>query len=267
MYLGTLGRMIKIKCPTALRDSRSGGFAFSTTLEGKVKAQVLPGDRRVWDVELGQLTKPEDLRVLEQFTRGTWGPGPFMFVPTDALVTNMLTPQAADCDPEAGLLAVNASDGPMLTPDGWAARSIRRREGQGTIQFGTVGSGVPVLPGQSVTAAAYVRGDSARVQLLWLDDQGKILGTMLSQVRGTTTDVIRSHVTGLPPTGAISCRVQVMNGVQATWPTVTWTDSLVGHSPGQGCQTAVVHDASKDVTRATDKQQFYSAGFTVTEVG
>ena len=267
MYLGTLGRLIEIKCPTALQSSRSGGFAFSTTLEGKVKAQVLPGGRRVWDVGLGQLTTPQDLRVLEQFTSGAWGSGPFVFVPADAPVTNLLTPQAADCDPAVGMLVANRPDGPMLTPDGWAARSIRHETSQGTIQFGTVGRGAPVIPGQPVTAAAYVRGGGARVQLIWLNTQGAIVGSAQSTVRATLNEVVRSHVTRTPPEDAVACRVQAVSCVQATWPTLTWTDLLLGHSPGHGCEAAVVHGVSKDVVHATDTQQFYSAGFTVTEVG
>ena len=262
MYLGTLGRLIEIKCPTSLQDSRSGGFTFATTLEGKVKAQALPGGRRVWDVELGQLTTPDDLQRLEQFAQGAWGAGPFVFVPADAPVTNVLPPRVASLDP-AVLSAATAPDGPLLTPEGWAARSVSRTQTIG--YFGTAHS--PVVSGQPVTGAAYVLGADGGVRLYWYDRDGAQISWNTSPVRSTASEVVRSHVTALPPEGAVSCRLSFVFGAQAAWPTITWTDRLMPVSPGHGCDRAVVHGVSKDVVRATETQQLYSAGFTVTEVG
>ena len=267
MYLGTLGRLIEVKCPTSLQESRSGGFAFSATLEGKVKAQVLPGGRRVWDVELGQLTTPQDLQVLEQFSHGMWGAGPFVFVSADAPVTNVLHPAAVRVDASAGLLSSNRVDGPLLTPDGWAARSLGHTSGQGTLQFGVSQGVAPVVPGESVTVAAYVLGADARVRLVWVDAAGAIAGSADSSVRATSTEVVRSHITRTAPSNAVGVRVQAASAVQAAWPTVTWTNTLMPVSPGRGCNQAVVHGVSHDVVRATEAQQFYSTGFTVTEVG
>lgn len=265
MYLGTLGRLIEIKCPTRLQSSRSGGFAFSTTLEGKVKAQALPGGRRVWDVELGQLTTPDDLQILDQFASGIWGPGPFVFVAADAPVTNMLTPGAASCDPVAGMRSTDRPDGPLLTPDGWAARSIRSTDTSQVLWFGE--QYTPVFEGQPVTASAYVLGDNARVRIYWYDASGSQLSTSTSSVAATASEVVRSHVTAVPPEGAVSCRVRGVSTVQGAWPAITWTDQLMPRSSGHGCLRAVVHSVTKDVVRATEAQQFYSAGFTVTEVG
>lgn len=265
MFLGSLGQLIEIKCPTSLQDSRSGGFAFSTTLEGNVKAQVLPGGRRTWDVGLGQLTKPDDLQNLEQFSHGVWGVGPFVFVSADAPVTNLLTPAAAESDPTAGMQSSASVDGPLLTPDGWAARSTRSNDTSHPLWFGT--EFTPVVPGQRVTGAAYVLGAGARVRLHWYDHSGGSLGTHTSSVAASDSEVVRSYITARPPEGAVSCRLRAVDAVQAAWPTVTWTDDLKPRSPGNGCNRAVVHSVSKNVERATDAQQFYSAGFTVTEVG
>lgn len=265
MYLGSLGRLIEIQCPTSLQDSRSGGFAFSTTLEGNVKAQVLPGGRRVWDVGLGQLTTPQDLQSLEQFSHGVWGPGPFVFVSADAPVTNMLTPGAASCDPVAGMRSTDRPDGPLFTPDGWAARSIRSTDTSQVLWFGE--KHTPVFEGQPVTASAYVLGDNARVRIYWYDAAGSQLSTSTSSVSATASGVVRSWVTATPPVGAVSCRVRGVSTVQGAWPAITWTDQLMPRSSGQGCDRAVVHSVTKEVVRATDTQQFYSAGFTVTEVG
>lgn len=265
MYLGTYGRLIEVKCPTQLQESRSGGFAFSTTLEGKVKAQALPGGRRVWDVELGQLTTPQDLQVLEQFSHGMWGAGPFVFVPADAPVTNLLTPAAASCDPVAGMRSTDHPDGPLLTPDGWAARSIRSTDTSQVLWFGE--EYTPVLPGRTVTASAYVLGDNARVRIYWYDASGSQLSTSTSSVSATASGVVRSWVTATPPVGAVSCRVRGVSTAQGAWPAITWTDHLMPRSSGQGCLRAVVHSTGKEVVRATGAQQFYSAGFVVTEVG
>lgn len=265
MYLGTLGRLIEIKCPTSLQSSRSGGFSFSTTLEGKVKAQALPGGRRVWDVELGQLTTPADLQTLEQFVAGAWGPGPFVFVPTDALVTNVLSPGVASCDPAAGMGSNTSPDGPMLTPDGWAARTVRVNSTNNILWFGD--QYFPVIPGAPMTFAAYLLGPDAAARVYWYDENLNQLTFHTSDVTATSGSVVRSWRTVTPPEGAVSFRVRAVNAFQGAWPSVTWTDKLMPPSPGHGCLQAVVHGGSKGVVRATGTQQFYSTGFTVTEVG
>lgn len=265
MYLGSLGRLIEIKCPTSLQSSRSGGFAFATTLEGNVKAQALPGGCRTWDVELGRLTTPQDLQALEQFVNGAWGSGPCVFVPADATVTNVLPPAIADCDPVAGMSSNNAPDGPLLTPDGWAARSVRNNVPSSDLWFGA--DFIPLVGGTPVTAGAYLLGDGAYLSLRWYDASGGSLGSRNSAVVASANTVVRSWVTGTPPDGAVSFRLRAVNAVQGAWPTATFTDKLMPPSPGHGCLRAVVHGMSKDVVRATDTQQFYSTGFTVTEVG
>lgn len=124
IYLGSLGRMIGIKCPASQQLEAEDLYSFELTLEGKRTAQVKPRAPRTWNLQTSDATKPADVATLMQFVQGGWGPGPFVFVAADAPFTNLLSPAAASCDPVAGLGSATTLDGPLLTGDGWAGRSL-----------------------------------------------------------------------------------------------------------------------------------------------
>lgn len=159
IYLGTLGRMIGIKCPASQQVQAVDRYTFNTTLEGRAKAQVQPTGRRVWDMSTSAATTPAQLSTLMQFAQGAWGPGPFVFVSADAPNANLLTPAASMCDPATSLFT---QGGPAELPDGtWSARSLLG-DGVANVLFGNVAS--PVLPGQPVSIGAWVQGSSARAR-------------------------------------------------------------------------------------------------------
>src|SRR5690625_2549534 len=98
IYFGAKGRRIGVRCPSVQRVDDGERYQFTTTLEGKRKAQVLPGaDRRIWDLGLGNVTTPEQVGVLRDIASGAWGYGPFVFVPAEGPDTNMLAPGVASC--------------------------------------------------------------------------------------------------------------------------------------------------------------------------
>ena len=263
MYLGTLGRMVEIKCPTTQRVAPAERFSFSTTLGGEVKAQMGPLGRRTWDIQLGRLSTPSDVEALMAFANGDWGAGPFWFIPADAPVVNLMPPAVAASDPA---FISGTAAGPWLTSEGWAARSTLNDTG-GFIYWRVE---VPVLQGVEVTGSMVVRGDGGQVRLNWLDALGNSVGISASErVAGSETQ--RIAVTAAPPIGAVSARLGVSPLVERfTRPSMTWTTEPYEFGDGQGCSKAVVLNASRDVTTAWNDPRtgrWSDISFAVQEVG
>ena len=269
MYLGSPGRMVGVKCPTRQRVGSSERYSFETTLEGRVKAQVVPLQRRSWDVELGQLTTPSEVATLQEFASGAWGKGPFWFVSADAPVVNVLPPITS-------VFGGHVDGGPARLDDGTIAPfSVARSDSTpGTLQFVGAGEDPPVIPGKSVTGSAWVTGTGASVLLQWFDGSGSVIGSAQTppsqRVPAGQGAAVRVSVTGVPPAGAVCARLTARNAVSAARPAITWTDQPYEYGDGQGCPKAVVLDVSRDVTKAWDDPRtgrWSNLSFTVQEVG
>lgn len=263
MYLGSPGRMVGLKCPVAQRDRPEEGYRFVTTLEGKRKAQVAPGLRRVWDVELGNLTTPAQVAALQEFAAGAWGMGPFWFVSADAPLVNLMTPYDS--------LASGAHPGgPMRLDDGgWAAVSTAAPNNE-HIFWRTEGllSDPPVIPGRPVTASAYVEGVGGYGVLQFFSRDNVFLAQQLTDPSDTPLTGTRLSATAIAPEGAVYARFSVRNASRAARPAVTWTDGPVEWGEGLGCAKTVVHSVGRDLVRAVPGQQVYSnTSFVLTEVG
>ena len=268
IYLGSLGRMIGIKCPASQNVQAEERYTPSVTLEGRRKMQARPVGRRTWSLQTSDATTPAEHSLLSQFADGAWGNGPFVFLPADALATNILTPEASLSAPGEYVLTsgVTVTEGaPLRTPDGWAARSLIKSTTNGLFLGKDL---VPVPFAGKVTVAAYVRGSGGAAGVAFYDSAGGSLGTSYSSVTAGATNVVRSWVTVTPPVGAASCRVLVNSATQQTaWPSVTWTDKLQPFGEGQGCLKAVVSSMSRDQVLAVPGNTYSNVGFTVMEVG
>lgn len=266
MYLGSPGRMIRLKCPVAQRETAEDGYRFVLTLEGRRKAQVVPGGPRVWDISVGQLTTPEQVGTLMEFASGAWGPGPFWFIPGGAAVVNLLTPDDVLRPAPTG---TSEPGGPMRLEDGtWAATSRASINGGGILWRNQgIQSDPPVLPGVPVTVSAYVEGQGAFVLLQWFDDNAAYMGEVSSS-SVTSAVGVRQSVTATTPAGAAYVRVSARNALRAARPAVTWTDEMTQWGEGRGCAKAVISQTSRDLVRAIPGMTVFSdLSFTVTEVG
>lgn len=269
MYLGTLGRMVPIKCPTTQRVAPADRYSFNTTLGGAVKAQAGPVGRRTWGIGLGPLSTPSDVGALMDFANGAWGAGPFWFVPADAPVVNMLSPGAASCAPDSVIVSDGAEllgTPPMhLDDDRVAARSVWKTP-TGTATFGPP---VPVLPTKPVTGSAWVLGQGS-VQLRFVDSAGQHITTATSAQPGSTTPH-RLAVTATAPATAAAVQLVITGPItQAARPALTWTDQAYEWGDGQGCPQAVVHEVGRDLVKAWDDPRtgrWSELSFTVQEVG
>lgn len=263
IYLGTPGRMVGLKCPVSQRDTSEDGYRFVTTLEGRRKAQIVPGQRRVWDISVGKLTTPAQVAALQEFVSGSWGPGPFWFVPEAATLVNVMSPH------EVLSPGVNPG-GPMQLDDGvWAATS-RTPASNGVIGWYDSGAGSdpPVLPGRPVTASAYVEGVGGYVRVQFFDGEGQSLGQRSSGHSDSILTGTRLSVSTTAPPRAARARITVRNATRATRPAITWTDYVTEWGEGLGCAKAVVSQASRDLVRAIPGVSVLSElSFVVTEVG
>lgn len=269
-YLGTLGRLVELRGINSQQVEAEDRYTFQTTLEGKVVGQVRRVGRRSWELGTKATTRAEDLAAIMSFANGEWGDGPFVFVSADAPFTNMLSPAAASCDPDAlnpGSGTAAGAAGPLLTPDGWAGRSYSNN-GAGTVFFGT--EKVPVLQGLPVTAAAHLLGAGAIARIAWYDAAGGDLGSTSSAVPATAGTVTRSWVTAAPPAGAVSAMIGAVNATAMARASITWTPELRKWADGQGCPKAVLHGTSRTLTAAHQDPRGLRAGSlgtTIQEVG
>lgn len=267
-YLGTLGRLVKIECPASQNIDTSERYSYSRTLEGRVKAQVMPLARRSWDVNVNAAT-PSDVGTLMAFTHGEWGNGPFVWVAEGAAVTNMLTPAVASCGPEAVRAAAVTVVGPLLLPDGsWAGRSLANATPGSWLMFGP--STVPVIPGARVTASAYLLGAGAKVGVQFLNAAGSPITQFTSTASGVAGVATRLSVTATVPALAVSCVVYGANASQGVRPALTWTPQLMEWGDGQGCDKALISAPRRNLVLALDDPRggrYTDASFTVQEVG
>ena len=271
IYLGTHGRMVGIACPAEQRLGTAERFSFQTTLEGRVKAQVRPVGRRVWDLRLPRTSTPSEVAALAAFANGDWGPGPFWFVSADAPVVNLLS-HAATQGPFSGYV----DGGPVQLDSGqWAPFSSRRPDfSAGGIAFSGSTTDPPVIPGVPVTGSAWVFGASGSVMLQFIDAAGVIVHTVQTpsaqRVPSGSVHPVRVHVTGVAPDNAVRVRLTARDALYALNPAVTWTDQPYEFGDGQGCPKAVVLGGQRNLVQALDASangRYADYSFTVQEVG
>lgn len=266
IYLGIPGRMVGIKCPAQQQVSFADRISTSTTLEGKVKAQIRPVGRRTWQASLSAASDPTDIGTVLGFLSGEWGAGPFWFVSADAPLINLMTPDESLCIPDATGATVSAGGPVQIDGVGWAGKSYQNSNPSGDPMLLSRTS-IPVRHGSRVTGSAWVLGAGAFVRLHWYAADDSYLGLTLGAATTEASKMSRVHVTGTPPSGAATCRLLVSSALQVARPAVTWSDSVLPWGAGEGCPRAVLHGGSKDVTMAVADAVYGSISFTITEVG
>ena len=260
VYIGSLGRMVKLPYVGSQQVQTEERYNFSSTLEGKRKAQVKPRGPRTWALSADHF-RPNEHSLLSQFADGAWGPGPFVFVSADAAHTNLLTPAVASLDPS---VIVPTQGGPVQLPDGsWAPRSVLG-DGVGNVLFSSVRSPLP-LSGPT-SAGVWVQGAGASVRLNWYNDAGGFVGSTTSTVT-SSGGWVWSTISATPPAGAVGVIVSANKASRATHPVLVWGSAPSVWSDGQGCEKAVVSSFSRDQVLAVRGNTYSNVSFTVTEVG
>lgn len=261
VYLGTLGRMIPIYSTPSAQIEFEERFNFKRTVEGRRKAEVIPGGRRAWSLN-AQFADPNESATLQEFANGSWGRGPFWFLSADALVSNVLPPITK-------VFGNYANGGPMNLEGGFVSpfSMMPTAGGAGTIQFVGSTEDPPAIPGMKVTGSAYIRGSGASVMIQFFSVAGTLLSSHSSSPIGNPDVGVRARVTAMAPSGTASVRLTARDAILAARPAISWTDSVQPYGDGQGCSKAVVHGVSRDQVLAVPGHTFSNLSFTVTEVG
>ena len=264
-YLGSIGRLVPLRCASAERVQAAARYVPSVTVEGRRRVQVVPASPRAWDVSWG-VARPGEVAALAAFASGAWGVGPFHWVPIQAHRGNLLTPREADLMQVASGPSW-ALSGPVLDAAGaWQGRSLAVSMSS---SWGALFANIPVVPGKPVTWAADVRGSSSgALAMAFADSEGAVIGGGRYGAATPSSTMTRLSMTEVAPPGAASVRVGVRPAVTTlTRPQVTWTDGPVPYSAGHGCRSAVVDGFSEDLLVANSFGTYSSIGFTVMEVG
>lgn len=267
-YIGSLGRMIGLRCASSLRIEHGDRYTLSRTVEGGVRAQVRPVAPRQWSVGWGDLSTPADLAVLQDFANGAWGSGPWWFLSDEAVNTNILTPrQALLLEREHRDDLING--GPVSVSDGSIAPTSIIL-GQSNTQSIPVFRRLPAIPGQSMTWTADVEGDGMVAPQIWMTFYN-VNGVGIrghygtGEVRG---GVQRVSVSSVAPEGTHRVDVGVrLNTTRFTRPQLTWTETAPPlFSEGRGCASAVVHQVRQGVVLTWPEKTLLNADFVVSEV-
>lgn len=267
-YLGSLGRLVPLRCASTERVQSLPRYVERVTVEGRRRVQMIPASPRAWDVSW-DLTYPGEETALAAFASGAWGPGPWHWASVDAWQGNLLTPTEADL---TGVLYNDrwSLGGPMLRASGaWSGRSLVVAVPSGSH---IVMEGIPILPGCAVTYGADVQASdpsvAPRLHVQWADAAGGFISQQFIDGR-VTGAVQRVSVTLTPPALAASARLLLDQTVSRyTAPQVTWTPHEVPYAAGHGCRSAVVDGMTRDLLYAADARRgsYSSIGFTVMEV-
>lgn len=266
-YLGKLGQLIPIYSNPSMGVSGIPARSFQTTLEGRVKAQVKPVGRRVWELSAAYAS-PGELAALMGFVNGEWGNGPFVWVPPTAPAINLLAPGVASCGADAVMVPAVTVVGPLLCGDDWAGRSLANSAPASPMPFGP--ATIPIIPGKPVTGSAWVVGVGAKVRLDWKNAAGGTISSVASTGSGIAGTATRLSVTGTPPVGAVSCSLYGTATTQAARPAVTWTDHANEWGSGEGCAKAIVEAVDRTALTGSDLlsgRRDSNLSFTIREVG
>lgn len=265
VYLGSLGRLVKLPYVGSQQVQSEERYNFASTLEGKRKAQIRAKGPRTWALSANHF-RPNEHSLLSQFANGAWGNGPFVFVSADAPVSNMLTPGAASCDP--ALITATAfisNGGPVEVESGvWVGRSYLNTSSSINTAFP---ARTPVILGRPVTGSAYVRGAGMKVNISFWDAADQFISSAASTGSGSASAWSRLDVTRIPPANAVRVAVYASGAGRGAAPAVTWSDSVLPWSDGQGCDKAVVHGVTRDQVKAMPGHTYSNVSFTVSEVG
>ncbi|MDN5685810.1 MAG: hypothetical protein L0G94_03885 [Brachybacterium sp.] len=262
-YLGSLGRLTGLPCHSEERVQPAARYITETTVEGRRRAQVRPVTPRSWDV-VWDLSEPTEIAALTGFISGAWGRGPWVWVPVQAQVGNLLTPRESMLVDRASVSTEHIQDaGPVRDASGgWSARSVTVTITSGWV---ALARDVPVIAGKPVTFSADVEGSGPEVYVVFYDAAGGQMST--NAAAGSGADMQRVSVTATAPAGSVSANIGLRSTVtRAARPQVTWTAGPVPWSAGQGCRSAIVDGFTEDLLVANRFGPYSQVGFTVMEV-
>lgn len=256
-FIVSSGGLLEIGAPSQLNRKTDQQVSFRSTLKGKRKAFIRKGGRRSWSVDVSAAL-PGVVSTIEAVARNL---GPVGWYPPEAVVGNLLSPQASGFDPGS----TDATDaGLVQIPDGTVARSVvssvsvRVGSAHGSYEMVPLQSGQPVTVGCWSVAGQWFRG-------FWRDATGASI-TNWSAPAVTWSGWGWHQATLTPPAGAAFIELHVAGGTQYALPSVSW-GTTAARELGTGCPVAVIHSPSHSPVALWAGANYTGSSYSVSEVG
>lgn len=261
-YYGPCGGLIPIPiAATSELGTKSSGARWATrnALSGRRVAQRLPRQRRDWDVQLPPMTEDE-LGSLQGLSTARYTGMACHWITPD--MRNLVPPDWGTFDPWLTGNTDLSRGGPMVAdgvflPGHGISTSPNSQP---------IATGIPVIPGQPVTASCWGVAGGALPHLGVQVCSGAGTSLHWRQVEFPDLGLNRVSVTVEIPNGAAYCnliaaRVSLVGGQQ-----VEWGDKMTPYSIPSGCQSAVMQEWSQELYAMEGDNPWWSYSFSVEEV-
>ena len=264
-FLGPLGQLVPVKCPSALASQFERPASTRTTLGGRRTARLAARGHRSWSVSTSAAS-PLELANLAAVARGDFGSGPFWWLDEWAQQSNLLDPRDAAIEVPWGASTLG---GPVVLPGGpVVARHVRTGsalDNWSTSPFGDY-SRAPVIPGRDVTVSAWLDSAAKGLRYVFQDAAGSAVGG-IGVVSGTASGWHRVARTVPAPAGAASVVIGQAGTGGLAAPAVTWTSEVREYGPGAGARNVIVTSFSQDVRAAWKGAMYSDQSYQIMEVG
>lgn len=255
-YIGPLGRMVKILWPAPVKVTNPTGYAVKESPARRWAFVTSPASapRREWSLEVTGTNA--ETSELAQLVAGAFGGGPWVFVPDEATVTNVLTPAES-------MLAGVANAGAVDVVGGAGARS---HTGGGLI---AIAEACPCIPGEPVTVTVDMAGASGVLTVQPVNAAGQPVGSArVSSPSGELMERVSVTIPALP-LGARAVRIQTRGASTVTRPQVTWTDGPVPWDVGAGASSVIIEEAQTTYNNYEFymREMWRTLSLTIREVG
>lgn len=264
-WIGQLGGLMPLAA-TSYEDVSydSPSYQFETTVD-RVQISYFsrrPGPR-TWSVS-ADASRYGDHDLMEAYALGVPGRGPWVWVPEEAAVTNVLTPaQTALRRPFGGEYS---EAGPVRIGKQWFPSSLTAQIPK---SWSRIYKDIPVVPGTAVTVSAWMQATTLP-NLTVAADVGTSLQTLATASGSSGGGWQRVSTTVQVPDGATSLSVGARaNSTRLAGLQVSWTDYVVPYSAGRSAAAVVVESASISRLGRTHRggPMYGATNWTVREVG
>lgn len=255
-YIGQLGRMVKILWPTPVKVTNPTRYEVQSAPARRWAFVSSPASarRREWSLEVTSTNA--ETAELAQLVAGAFGDGPWVFVPDEATVTNVLTPAES-------MLSGVSNAGAADAVGGVGARS---HIGGDPI---TIAEACPCIPGEPVTVTVDMAGAAGVLSVQPVNAAGQSVGpAVTARPSGELMERVSVTMPALP-LGACAVKIQTRGSTTVTRPQVTWTDGPVPWDMGAGAASVIIEEAQ---TTYTDyefylREMWRTMSLTIREVG
>lgn len=255
-YIGQLGRMVKLLWPTPVKVTNPTRYAVQSAPARRWAFVTSPASarRREWSLEVTGTNA--ETAELAQLVAGAFGDGPWVFVPDEATVTNVLTPAES-------MLSGVANSGAV---DGVGGAGARSHTGGGLI---TIAEACPCIPGEPVTVTVDMAGTSGVLAVQPVNSAGQPVGAAVTaRPAGELMERVSVVIPALP-LGACAVKIQTRDSTAVTRPQVTWTDGPVPWDMGAGAASVIIEEAQTTYTSYEFhmREMWRTLSLTIREVG